>query len=148
MANKPASRNWNDIQIVIATGSMALTLVFWNLFAGPDRETAIKRAQEQAALPPPQPIQTAAPVVEVQPTLQKRHLARQWSHSAGRKRPTDSDHCPEVVAVEAEAAVEAAVVERPPLVHRNVASFVIPRHGRRNACHFGSRNGFSSFHFG
>ena len=69
MANKPASRNWNDVQIAIATISMALTLAFWNLFAGPDRESAAKRAQEQAALPPPQPVQVAAPVVDVQPTL-------------------------------------------------------------------------------
>ncbi len=74
MANKPASRNWNDIQIMIATGSMALTLIFWNLFAGPDRETAVKRAQEQASIPPPQPVQAAAPMVEVQPTLQSTTL--------------------------------------------------------------------------
>lgn len=67
MANKPASRNWNDIQVVIATISMALTLVFWNLFAGPDRVSALKRAQEQAALQPSQPIQTTESVL-VQPT--------------------------------------------------------------------------------
>jgi hypothetical protein len=72
MANKPSPRNWNDIQIVIATISMALTLAFWNLFAGPDRETAAKRAQEQAALPsPPQPAQITAPV---QPNLQSTTL--------------------------------------------------------------------------
>ncbi len=70
MANKPAPRNWNDIQVVIATGSMALALVLWNLFAGPDRASALKHAQEQAVLSPPQPVQEAAPVVvEVQPTL-------------------------------------------------------------------------------
>jgi hypothetical protein len=70
MANKSVRRNWNDIQIIITTSSMALTLAFWNLFAGPDRETAMKRAQEQAALPPPQPAATEAPVVvEVQPIL-------------------------------------------------------------------------------
>ena len=74
MANKPASRNWNDIQLVIATSSMALTLAFWNLFAGPDHEMAVNHAQEQAALPPPQPIQTTAPTVEVQPTLQSPTL--------------------------------------------------------------------------
>jgi hypothetical protein len=76
MANRPAPRNWNDIQIAIATISMALTLTFWNLFAGPDRESAAKRAQEQAALPPPQPVQVqvAAPVVQVQPTLQSTTL--------------------------------------------------------------------------
>lgn len=67
MANKPAPRNWNDIQVVIATISMALTLVFWNLFAGPDRESALKRAQEQAAIPPPEPLQTTETVV-IQPT--------------------------------------------------------------------------------
>ena len=74
MPNKPAPRNWNDIQLVIATGSMALTLAFWNLFAGPDRESAMKRAQEQAALPPSQPTQIAAPVVEAQPSLQTSAL--------------------------------------------------------------------------
>ncbi len=67
MANKPAPRNWNDVQIAIATISMAFTLAFWNLFAGPDRASALKRAQEQATLPPPQPVQTLEPVV-VQPT--------------------------------------------------------------------------------
>ncbi len=58
MANKPAHRNWNDIQVVIATISMALTLVFWNLFAGPDRETALTKAQELASLQPTQPNQS------------------------------------------------------------------------------------------
>ncbi|MBK8821622.1 MAG: hypothetical protein IPN58_03160 [Anaerolineales bacterium] len=70
MANKPASRNWNDIQLVIATGSMAFSLIFWNMFAGPDREAAIKRAQEQAAQPPMDPVQIVTPVVETQPTAQ------------------------------------------------------------------------------
>ena len=68
MANKPAPKKWIDIQLVIATISMAFTLVFWNLFAGPDRESALKRAQEQAAIPPPEPLQTTEPVVVIQPT--------------------------------------------------------------------------------
>ena len=67
MANKSAPRNWNDIQVVIATISMAVTLAFWNLFAGPDRVSALKRAQEQAEIPP-QPAVTDAPIVVVQPT--------------------------------------------------------------------------------
>ena len=67
MANKPARRSWNDIQVAIAVISMTLTLAFWNLFAGPDRESAIKRAQDQAALPPSEPIQTVEPAV-LQPT--------------------------------------------------------------------------------
>lgn len=70
MANKTTSRNWNDIQLVIATGSMAFSLIFWNMFAGPDREAAIKRAQEQAVLPPQQPVQITAPIIEAQPTAQ------------------------------------------------------------------------------
>ncbi len=70
MANKPASRNWNDIQLVIATGSMAFSLIFWNMFAGPDREAAIKRAQEQAAQLPMDPVQIVTPMVETQPTAQ------------------------------------------------------------------------------
>jgi uncharacterized membrane protein YgcG len=67
MAYKPAPKKWNDIQVAIATISMASTLVFWNMFAGPDREVAAKRAQEQAAIPP-QPIVTAEPIIAVQPT--------------------------------------------------------------------------------
>ncbi len=68
MANKPAPKKWIDIQLAIATISMASTLVFWNMFAGPDREAAAKRAQEQAATIPPQPTATAEPIVAVQPT--------------------------------------------------------------------------------
>jgi len=67
MANKPAPKKWNDIQVAIATISMASTLVFWNMFAGPDREAAAKRAQEQAAIPP-HPTVTAEPIVAAQPT--------------------------------------------------------------------------------
>jgi hypothetical protein len=72
MANKPASRNWNDVQLFIATASMAATLAFWNQFGAPDREAAMKRAQERAALLPPPPVQVSAPAapVNVSPTLQ------------------------------------------------------------------------------
>ena len=41
MANKPAPKNWNDVQLTIAAGSMALTLTLWNLFAGPDRAEVV-----------------------------------------------------------------------------------------------------------
>jgi hypothetical protein len=68
MANRPAPKKWIDIQVVIATISMASTLVFWNMFAGPDREAAAKRVQEQAASIPPQPTATAEPIAEIQPT--------------------------------------------------------------------------------
>ena|SRR3972149_3914064 len=52
MIRKPNARNWNDIQMLIATLSLALTLGFWNLFAGPDRETAAKKAA-QTVIPTP-----------------------------------------------------------------------------------------------
>lgn len=51
MANKPAPRNWNDVQMVLATMAMALTLGLWNLFAQPDRALA-KENTETAVVPP------------------------------------------------------------------------------------------------
>lgn len=52
MANKPAPKNWNDVQVAIATVSMVTTLAAWNLFAGPDRASALERAQEQTTSDP------------------------------------------------------------------------------------------------
>ena len=49
MANRNPLRNWNDVQLLMATASVAITLGLWNLFAGPDRETAIQRAEEEAS---------------------------------------------------------------------------------------------------
>lgn len=53
MAPKP-KRNWFDVQMAIMTVSMASALGLWNLFAGPDRETALRKAAEaQASQPEP-----------------------------------------------------------------------------------------------
>ncbi len=52
MANKPAPKNWNDVQVAIATASMVTTLACWNMFAGPDRVSALERAQDQATVDP------------------------------------------------------------------------------------------------
>ena len=52
MANKPAPKNWNDVQVAIATASMVTTLACWNMFAGPDRAEALERAQQQATVDP------------------------------------------------------------------------------------------------
>lgn len=53
MAPKP-KRSWFDIQMAIMTISMASVLGLWNLFAGPDRETALRKAAEaQASQPEP-----------------------------------------------------------------------------------------------
>ncbi|NOT04066.1 MAG: hypothetical protein HOP27_05650, partial [Anaerolineales bacterium] len=50
--NKLAPKNWNDVQVAIATVSMVTTLACWNLFAGPDRVSALERSQEQATTDP------------------------------------------------------------------------------------------------
>ncbi len=49
-SNKPAPKNWNDVQVAIATASMVTTLACWNMFAGPDHAAALERAQEQATV--------------------------------------------------------------------------------------------------
>ena len=40
MAGKPNTRNWNDVQLVIVSIALVLTLILWNAFAGPDRVKA------------------------------------------------------------------------------------------------------------
>lgn len=62
--NKPASRNWTDVQLFLATAALALTLGLWNLFAGPDR--AVVKENTQSSELPPQPV-TEQPVA-VAPT--------------------------------------------------------------------------------
>ena len=64
MANKPASRSWNDIQIALAATAMAATLGLWNVFAEPDLALATQKANEPAAPPPP----TEVPAVAEAPT--------------------------------------------------------------------------------
>jgi hypothetical protein len=59
MQNKSANR-WLDVQIVILTLSMALSLFLWNLFAGNSRTstsgvTANLQPAQAAFLPQPQP---------------------------------------------------------------------------------------------
>jgi hypothetical protein len=75
MAPKP-KRSWFDIQMAIMTISMASVLGLWNLFAGPDRETALRKAAEAQASQPepvdappptPEPIVIATAVAPPQP---------------------------------------------------------------------------------
>ena len=65
MAPKP-KRSWTDVQMTIMTISMASVLGLWNLFAGPDRESAVKKAAEAQAAPPEPaeapPVSESAPV--------------------------------------------------------------------------------------
>ncbi len=62
MSAKPAKRNWNDVQIAIATAGIVTTLGMWNLFATPAK---VANAQTpDPTLPPPTdpPTETEAPV--------------------------------------------------------------------------------------
>ena len=54
MSNKPNTRNWNDVQTMIATVSIVSTLGFWNLFAAPVKRETIPTAQP--TLPPTEPL--------------------------------------------------------------------------------------------
>jgi uncharacterized membrane protein YgcG len=48
-ANKPNSRNWNDVQLVIVSFALVLTLILWNSFASPDRVRAQSKSSTVAA---------------------------------------------------------------------------------------------------
>ncbi len=50
MPGKPAKRNWNDVQIAIATAAIVTSIGMWNLFAAP-----AKAASTQATNPPVPP---------------------------------------------------------------------------------------------
>jgi hypothetical protein len=71
MKNKPNPRNWDDVKMVITTGAITLTLVFWNLFSKTDNQLAAAKVTKVSEVPPAStasPIQvvpTATPVVPV-----------------------------------------------------------------------------------
>jgi hypothetical protein len=53
MPGKPRSRNWNDVQMAIATVAIVTTLGMWNLFASPSK--AVKTAGTSEPVQPPPP---------------------------------------------------------------------------------------------
>jgi len=66
MNNKPNARNWSDVQLAIVSIAMALTLVLWNVFAGPDRaktenQTNPPVAQSDSTLPGGAPMEVLTP---------------------------------------------------------------------------------------
>ena len=65
-----AKKSWFDVQTAIMTISMAAVLVLWNLFAGPDREAALRKAAEELAN---QPEPVVAPPVQ-QPAQQSAQM--------------------------------------------------------------------------
>lgn len=55
------TNKWSDIQLAIAAISMTSVIAFWNMFAGPDKVQADKKAAEQQA----QLLPTIAPTVAI-----------------------------------------------------------------------------------
>ena len=62
MPPKPNPRNWNDVQIAIATTAIVTTLGLWNLFAIP--KTATAQAVDEPVIPPP----PTEPPIGMEPT--------------------------------------------------------------------------------
>ena len=62
MPPKPNHRNWNDVQIAIATTAIVTTLGLWNLFATPAK-TVTAQGVDEPVIPPP-----TEPPVDIEPT--------------------------------------------------------------------------------
>jgi len=62
MPPKNKSRNWNDVQIAIATVSVAATLGLWNLFAEPPKIVTAQAADPVIPPPPTEEPPTPVPV--------------------------------------------------------------------------------------
>jgi len=65
MPPKPKLHNWNDVQIMLATISIAATLGLWNVFAEPVKTVTAQVQDEPVA--PPLPTTETSPVA-VEPT--------------------------------------------------------------------------------
>jgi cytochrome oxidase assembly protein ShyY1 len=68
MANKPKSKNWNDVQMVIAAIAIALSLGFWNMFSAPakqDLANQVDPAETPEPSPTPQVVPTLLPHVKI-----------------------------------------------------------------------------------
>jgi hypothetical protein len=55
MRNKPSSKSWNEIEMLISAIAIALTLGLWNLFASPKKSDV---ASVEASTDTPQPTST------------------------------------------------------------------------------------------
>jgi hypothetical protein len=70
MPPKNNNRNWNDVQIAIATTAIVTTLGLWNLFAEPAKTVTAQAEEEPITVPPPtEPplavVPTAMPQVKI-----------------------------------------------------------------------------------
>jgi len=68
MANKPKSKNWNDVQMVIAAVAIALSLGFWNMFSTPAKQDLANQV-DPVTSPPPTETPEPSPTPQVVPTL-------------------------------------------------------------------------------
>ncbi len=60
MSAKPTKRNWNDVQIAIATAAIVTSIGMWNLFATPAK--AVTTQATDPTVPPPTDPPTEPPV--------------------------------------------------------------------------------------
>ncbi|MBK9924095.1 MAG: hypothetical protein IPP66_02280 [Anaerolineales bacterium] len=61
MPSKPNTRNWNDVQVAIATGAIAVTLGLWNLFAQPANTVNAQAVLPTITPPPTEPPMAVGP---------------------------------------------------------------------------------------
>jgi hypothetical protein len=66
MSAKPTKRNWNDVQIAVATAAIVTTLGLWNLFASPAKTA---NAQSTDPTVPPTDPPTEPPVASAPTAL-------------------------------------------------------------------------------
>ncbi len=64
MPNKSSSKKWSDVEIAIATVSIAVTLGLWNVFAAPQQKNGTPQVNATVAPPP-----TDVPVTLSLPTV-------------------------------------------------------------------------------
>jgi hypothetical protein len=66
MANKPAGKNWSEIQLAITAVAITAMLGFWNFFSTPEKAQASAQvAQTSTPPPPPPPTEMAQPTATV-----------------------------------------------------------------------------------
>ena len=59
MNNKP-KQSWSEIQLAIAAVGLTATLVFWNLFSAPQKQTVVTQTEDTAVPPSQDATQTSA----------------------------------------------------------------------------------------
>ena len=63
MPARPRPRNWNDVQMAIATVAVVATLGLWNLFARSAKVETAQALSGEPVMPPTEPPATPVPAV-------------------------------------------------------------------------------------